>query len=106
MEAGKLQPPFDVVHVDTHSDLAFGPSGNGFCAQGRADPQSQGARERLEAYREGKKLDEANYLLFALAFRWMSRLAYVRNPKSHQDIPARLLDDGGKHSAAEAIFPC
>ena len=35
------------------------------------------------------------YLLFALAFRWISRLAYVRNPKSHQDIPARLLDTEG-----------
>ena len=30
MEAGKLQPPFDVVHVDTHSDLAFGPPGTDF----------------------------------------------------------------------------
>ena len=53
------------------------------------------ARATLGAYREGKKLDEANYLLFALAFRWISRLAYVRNPKSHQDIPARLLDEAG-----------
>ncbi len=53
------------------------------------------ARATLGAYREGKKLDEANYLLFALAFRWISRLTYVRNPKSHQDIPARLLDTEG-----------
>ena len=57
MEVGKLQPPFDVVHVDTHSDLAFGrgaeiyrlslcvrSAGNGFCAQGGADPQTRRAR--------------------------------------------------------------
>ena len=60
-------------------------------------PKFIGARARatLGAYREGKKLDEANYLLFALAFRWISRLVYVRNPKSHQDILARLLDTEG-----------
>lgn len=49
----------------------------------------------MEAYRAGKKLDEANYLLFALAFRWVSRLVYVRNPRSHQDIPAQLLNEAG-----------
>ena len=41
------------------------------------------------------KLDEANYLLFALAFRWISRLTYVRNPRSRQDVPARLLNVSG-----------
>ena len=41
------------------------------------------------------ELDEANYLLFAVAFRWIDRLTYVRNPKSHQDIPAQLLDSEG-----------
>lgn len=94
MEAGKLQPPFDVVHVDTHSDLAFGPPGTDFVLKAvlTRNPRT---RATLGAYREGKKLDEANYLLFALAFRWISRLAYVRNPKSHQDIPARLLDTEG-----------
>ena len=94
MEAGKLQPPFDVVHVDTHSDLAFGPPGTDFVLKAVLTRNPR-ARATLGAYREGKKLDEANYLLFALAFRWISRLAYVRNPKSHQDIPARLLDAEG-----------
>ena len=52
----------------------------------------------LEAYKKAVELDEANYLLFALAFRWVSRLSYVRNPKSHQDIPKQLLNlDGDIH---------
>ena len=30
MQCGELSAPFDVVHVDTHSDLAFGPPGTDF----------------------------------------------------------------------------
>jgi hypothetical protein len=52
-------------------------------------------RERIGFYREAVELDEANYLLFALAFRWISRLTYVKNPKSHQDVPAQLLNGEG-----------
>lgn len=94
MREGVLDAPFDVVHVDTHSDLAFGPPGTDFVLKAvlTRNPKS---REALEAYRAGKKLDEANYLLFALAFRWVSRLVYVRNPRSHQDIPAQLLNEAG-----------
>ena len=94
METGKLQAPFDVVHVDSHSDLAFGPPGTDFVLKAVLTRNPK-ARASLTGYREGKKLDEANYLLFALAFRWIRRLVYVRNPKSHQDIPARLLDLDG-----------
>lgn len=86
-----LTTPFEVVHVDTHSDLAFGPPGPDFVLKAVLTRRPQ-ARSTIEAYRQGKKLDEANYLLFALAFRWVSRLVYVRNPRSQQDVPKRLLD--------------
>ena len=91
---GSLGTPFEVVHVDTHSDLAFGPPGTNFVLNvvlSRLPAQ----RAAIDAYRKAVELDEANYLLFALAFRWIDRLSYVRNPKSHQDIPKQLLDGGG-----------
>lgn len=94
LDEGSLQAPFEVVHVDTHSDLAFGPPGTGYVLNvvlSRLPSQ----RADIALYRKGVELDEANYLLFALAFRWISRLAYVRNPKSHQDIPRQLLDTEG-----------
>lgn len=94
LDEGSLQAPFEVVHVDTHSDLAFGPPGTGYVLNvvlSRLPSQ----RADIALYRKGVELDEANYLLFALAFRWISRLAYVRNPKSHQDIPRQLLDGEG-----------
>ena len=94
LEDGSLTAPFEVVHVDTHSDLAFGPPGTNFVLNvvlSRLPDQ----RADKEAYRKAVELDEANYLLFALAFRWVDRLSYVRNPKSHQDIPRQLLTEQG-----------
>ena len=91
---GRLTTPFEVVHVDTHSDLAFGPPGPDFVLKAVLT-RRPGMRAAIAAYRAGVKLDEANYLLFALAFRWISRLTYVRNPRSRQDVPARLLSPGG-----------
>ena len=50
------------------------------------------------AFYAQKKLDEANYLLFALAMRRISSLENVRNPRSRADIPQVLLDaDGNIH---------
>ncbi|MBQ2669031.1 MAG: UPF0489 family protein, partial [Clostridia bacterium] len=86
--------PFEVVHVDTHSDLAFGPPGTNFVLNVVLSRMPE-QRAAIDAYRTAVELDEANYLLFALAFRWIDRLAYVRNPKSHQDIPRHLLDGEG-----------
>ena len=94
---GSLNTPFEVVHVDTHSDLAFGPPGTNYVLNVVLSRLPQ-QRAAIDTYRNAVELDEANYLLFALAFRWIDRLSYVRNPKSHQDIPKRLLDvDGNIH---------
>jgi len=92
MAAGELSAPFEVVHVDTHSDLAFGPPGPDFVLKAVLTRRPQ-TRAALSAYRAGIKLDEANYLLFALAFRWVSRLTYVS--KARGDVPGRLLDGRG-----------
>ena len=103
---GSLKTPFEVVHVDTHSDLAFGPPGTGYVLNVVLSRRPE-QRAMIDAYREITELDEANYLLFALAFRWISRLAYVRNPKSHQDIPRQLLDSDGNihlHSYVSALM--
>lgn len=94
LEEGSLTAPFEVVHVDTHSDLAFGPPGTGYVLNVVLSRAPQ-MRTDVDAFRKAVELDEANYLLFALAFRWINRLTYVRNPKSHKDIPKQLLDGDG-----------
>lgn len=94
LDEGSLTAPFEVVHVDTHSDLAFGPPGPAYMLNVVITRPPE-IRERIGFYREAIELDEANYLLFALSFRWISRLTYVKNPKSHQDVPAQLLNEAG-----------
>lgn len=89
-----LDFPFDCVHVDTHSDLAFGPPGPDFVLKAVLTRQPN-VRPALAAYRSGKKLDEANYLLFAIAFRWIKSLYYVKNPRSMEDVPPRILNEAG-----------
>lgn len=87
INSGRLNVPFEVIHIDAHSDLGIGRPGPGFVLNSviTLDPAK---RADIERYYQMKQLDEANYLLFALAFRWVSRLVNVRNPKSRPDIPA------------------
>ena len=93
MQAGRLARPFHLTHVDAHSDLGIGRPGPAYvleCVLARP-PQE---RVDLEGYRVQRKLDEANYLLFALAFRWISALDNVRNPYSRPDMPAQIAQPG------------
>ncbi len=84
--SGKLTAPFSVTHIDAHSDLGIGMPGPQFVLFNvlSYDPEK---RPDIERYYRMNKLDEANYLLFALAFRWVNELINVRNPKSRPDIP-------------------
>lgn len=86
IDAGRLTLPFEVTHIDAHSDLGIGKPGPGFVLNSviTLDPIK---RADIERYYEMKQLDEANYLLFAIAFRWVSALENVRNPRSRADIP-------------------
>ncbi len=93
-EQGKLRSPFHVTHVDAHSDLGIGRPGPGYVLY---NVLSLPPRRRLELdrfYRE-KKLDEANYLLFALAARIVGALENVRRPFSRDDVPRQILVQDG-----------
>ena len=86
LEAGKLSAPFHVTHVDAHSDLGIGKPGPAYVLETvlALPPQARGD---LSRYVREEKLDEANYLLFALALRYVSSLENVRNPHSRADFP-------------------
>lgn len=91
VRAGELTVPFGVTHVDAHSDLGIGYPGPGYVLY---NVISRPVERRIDTagYTAQKKLDEANYLLFALAYRWVSSLEDIRNPRSHEDIPGELLE--------------
>ena len=93
LEDGSLLKPFHVTHVDAHSDLGIGKPGPGFVLNGVL-PRRPECRAELSEFYGKKQLDEANYLLFALAFRWISSLDNVRNSRSRKDIPPEILVPG------------
>lgn len=90
---GTLTAPFHVTHVDAHSDLGIGSPGPGYVLYNLL-PQPLARRRDTAAQYAAHKLDEANYLLFALAGRYISSLDNIRNPKSRADIPQELLIPG------------
>lgn len=96
MEAGILCKPFSVVHIDAHSDLGIGRPGPGFVLQNVLGIPPQ-IRDRFETYYAQKQLDESNYLLFALAFRWVDSLTVVRDPFSRNDFPYFIRKEGEKY---------
>lgn len=96
MEKGMLTAPFHVTHADAHSDLGIGYPGPGFVLY-NVLPKHPDLRADPEYYLRQHKLDEANYLLFALAFRWISSLDNIRNPLSRPDIPQVLFPDDADH---------
>ena len=93
VEGGKLRAPFHVTHVDAHSDLGVGRPGPAYVLETvlALPPEKRGD---LARYQRERKLDEANYLLFALAMRYVSSLENVRNPRSRPDMPALIAVDG------------
>lgn len=97
IQNGKLTLPFDVTHVDAHSDLGIGKPGPAFVLNSVL-PLETAKRVDIERYYAMQQLDEANYLLFAIAFRWISSLENVRNPKSRRDIPEFAFMDAAKGS--------
>lgn len=96
IQAGCIRAPFHLTHVDAHSDLGIGRPGPAYVLETvLALPPA--ARDDLERYRAQQKLDEANYLLFALALRYVSSLENVRNPRSRPDVPAQICAGGAQN---------
>ena len=96
MDAGQLTRPFSVVHVDAHADLGIGKPGPGFVLNNVLGiPPKE--RDDFSRYYAQKQLDEANYLLFALAFRWIDALTLVRDPFSRPDLPSFCERDGERY---------
>ncbi len=88
-----LQTPFHVTHVDAHSDLGIGYPGPS-CVLNGVLPLLLEKRTDIERYYALNMLDEANYLLFALAFRYIASLDNVRNSRSRPDIPREIMENG------------
>jgi hypothetical protein len=83
VQSGKLAPPFDICHIDSHSDLGSGISGfiylmTEFMKINPADRYFKVKREQVGC---------GDYLAFAIACRWVSILRWIYHPERHDDLP-------------------
>jgi hypothetical protein len=83
VEAGLLSVPFEVVHVDSHSDLGMGDDGYVYLM---TELLHRDVRQRVEVAVGSGRMSEGNYLAFAAACRWLRRVVYVANPKARDDL--------------------
>ena len=88
----KLSIPFEVIHVDAHADL-----GGGSILQdyffGQFLHQPFGQREIPSSSEPLRTINAGNYLCYALAFRWLSSLIYVKHPKCGDDLLRLVFKD-------------
>jgi len=105
-EKGVLTSPFEITHVDTHTDLGIAQKNYPFVRMNMLGRPVDKRRD-FEQYIELGQLNEANYLAFAVGARMVSRLENLRNPNSKPDLPVEMLDENGNiqlHSAFPSLF--
>lgn len=88
IKLSKLEVPFEVVHVDSHADLGLGFNSWIFIFEKLLGLDVK-KRAEIENYKnvfnKYNLPDIGDYLLYALAFRWISKLTYVCNPSQKGD---------------------
>lgn len=79
----KIDVPFEVIHIDSHADLGLG-SGSWVFIFEKLLGLDLDKRYEVENYKhyfdKYREPDIGDYLLFAIAFRWISSLTYICNP--------------------------
>lgn len=77
IQAGRLTASFHVTHLDAHADLGMGDSGHVHLMELLQLPPVARLHPRIAADGDWGDMQEGNYLLFAIACRWLSSLEYV-----------------------------
>lgn len=85
---GALSVPFDVVHVDSHADLGLGYSSWTYILN---DLLSYPVEERpihnkyIDCFGNWREESIGDYLLFAVAYQWISKIIYCANPNGEKN---------------------
>lgn len=83
IEVGELSAPFEVIHVDSHADLGLGYSSwVHILDKVLRFPIDERPFHNAYLSCQGKERHEGigDYLLFCIAYRWISKLTYCANP--------------------------
>lgn len=88
INAGKLNVPFEVIHVDSHADLGLGYDSWTFIMQTLlAHPVQDRPKNSVYKNCFGRIGADGigDYLLFAIAYRWISNIIYCANPNGDKN---------------------
>lgn len=78
---GLLTKPFDIIHIDAHSDLGLGDAGYVYI-MGKL--LHLPVEDRINENEFNDKIGPGNFLAFALACRWLKSITFVA-PLGYQD---------------------
>jgi hypothetical protein len=95
IDAGRLQPPFQVTHVDAHGDLSMGEIGYKHILTELVHLPLED-RPAAAAARVG----DGDYLAYAIGCRWLSDLDYVYNKGGGGDVHAYFWENFERASSA------
>lgn len=101
VEEGKIGVPFTIVHVDAHADLGMGDSGNRYIM---TDLLHESMEDRK--YPISGEVKPGNYLLFAVACRWVSQMTFVLHPRWRGDLPPLPFENFNPTSACLQLKRC
>jgi hypothetical protein len=96
----RLISPFDVVHVDAHAGLGLFALLLPFFLGEFLHQPIEARRVSPKSNGQFKSLNAGNYLCFAIAFRWLANLTYVKNLLSQDDLTRPIFRDRNPHSGA------
>ncbi|MFW9820157.1 MAG: UPF0489 family protein [Candidatus Thorarchaeota archaeon] len=80
----KVEIPFELVHIDAHSDIGIADWGWIYITSELLNRPVEDRIHPDESLLYG--INEANYLAFALACRWIKKLTFVIHPKWENDL--------------------
>jgi len=84
LEQGKLADPFEVVHVDSHADLGLGCSSSDFLQSAFLTLPVE-TRRRIRDDDECVGISIGDYLLWAVAYKMISKITYCANPNGDKN---------------------
>lgn len=88
IDAGELEAPFKLVHVDAHSDLGMGFPGWTYL---HSEFLALNVSDRPKAQLGDYGINFGSFLAFALGCRWISETDFIINQNWHDDILRSLL---------------
>lgn len=91
-----LRAPFSVVHIDSHSDLGLGSETLVHVLDEMiywdVEYRIRNIKESYDLNGQFHTVNCGDYLLYALAYRWVLDLTYCMNPRNKEtDIPQQIL---------------